>query len=164
LKIKRQSKNKRNAFIASLVPKYLNKTITTAKRTDNFGVNSETNFNNLTTNTIYSEKNSDLANREQMDTISTVLNHLKLKKWDNEFTMDNRGSVILQGKLYDQKELKIIKTYRFEGDSDPSDEAIIYVIKANDGIIGYSLDAYGVYSNHSNDGYTNMMHNMRIAK
>jgi len=161
LKTKLQSKYKRDAFIASLVPKRLNETVTIEKLNQNLGVNSEINFNNLTTDTRYGEKFSDLANREEMDTISTVLNHLKLKKWDNEFTIDKQGSITLQGKLYDQKEFKIIKMYRFEGDSDPSDEAIIYVIEANDGIIGYSLDAYGVYSNHSNDGYSNMMHNMR---
>jgi hypothetical protein len=45
------------------------------------------------------------------------------------------------------------KTYRFEGDSDPAEEAIIYIIEADDGAVGYSIDAYGVYINHSDDAY-----------
>jgi hypothetical protein len=49
--------------------------------------------------------------------------------------------------------LVIIRTYRFEGDSDPSDNAILYLIEANDGLIGYSMDAYGVYSNHEDSRY-----------
>jgi len=102
-----------------------------------------------------------MANRE-MDTISTVLNNLKLKRQDNEFVLNEAGLVTLNGKLYSQRDIKIIKTYRFEGESDPADEAIIYLIKANDGIIGYSLDAYGVYTNHTNDGYADLIRKLAM--
>ena len=97
-----------------------------------------------------------------MDTISTVLNNLKIKKQDNEFVIDETGLVMLNGKLYSQHDIKIIKTYRFEGESDPADEAIIYIIRTNDGIIGYSLDAYGVYTNHTNDGYADLIGKMAM--
>ena len=33
-----------------------------------------------------------------------------------------------------------------------------------DGIIGYSLDAYGVYTNHMNDGYADMIRKMATEK
>jgi hypothetical protein len=68
--------------------------------------------------------------------------------------------VLLKGKLYRQSEIKIIRTFRFEGESDPDEEAIIYLIKANDGTIGYSLDSYGVYTNHENDGYADLINKM----
>lgn len=99
-----------------------------------------------------------------MDTISAVLSNLKLKRQDNEFVIAETGEVTLNGKLYSQHDIEIIKTYRFEGESDPADEAIIYLIKANDGIIGYSLDAYGVYTNHMNDGYADMIRKMGVTK
>ena len=102
-----------------------------------------------------------MANTGDMDTVSTVLNKLKLNKQDNEFTINEQGLIVLKAKLYQQHEVKIIKTYRFEGETDPADEAIIYVIEANDGVVGYSLDAYGVYTNHTQDGYTDMIHNMQ---
>lgn len=95
-----------------------------------------------------------------MDTISTVLNKLKLKMQDNEFVVNKSGLVTLKGKLYSPHDIQIIKTYRFEGESDPADEAIIYLVKANDGVIGYSLDAYGVYTNHTNDGYADLIRKM----
>lgn len=95
-----------------------------------------------------------------MDTISTVLNTLKLKKQDNEFVINGTGQLSLNGKSYSPHQIKIIKTYRFEGDSDPADGAIIYLILAQDGIIGYSLDAYGVYTNHTNDGYAGLIQQM----
>ncbi len=48
--------------------------------------------------------------------------------------------------------VRLPKEFRFEGDSNPDDSSIIYLIEANDGLIGYSMDAYGVYSNHDDEG------------
>lgn len=84
----------------------------------------------------------------EMTTSSSVLEKLRLKRQDNEFTMTPEGFTAGKGKFYQPEELKIIKTFRFEGDSNPDDSSIIYVIEASDGLIGYSMDAYGVYSNH----------------
>ncbi len=94
-----------------------------------------------------------MATKVEMTTLSTVLEKLRLQKKDNEFRMTDKGFGSEKGKCYQPADLKIIKTYRFEGDSDPSDSSILYVIEANDGKIGYSLDAYGVYSNHEDARY-----------
>lgn len=89
----------------------------------------------------------------EMTTLSAVLEKLRIKKRDNEFKMTADGFGIGNGKYYTPDQLKIIKTYRFEGDSDPADSSIIYLIEAQNGLIGYSMDAYGVYSDHDDDGY-----------
>lgn len=89
----------------------------------------------------------------EMATLSRVLEKLRLKKMDVEFNMCKDGFGSCNTKYYEPEELKIIRTYRFEGDSDPSDNVILYLIEANDGKIGYSIDAYGPYSNHEGDGY-----------
>lgn len=91
--------------------------------------------------------------KNEMTTLSSVLEKLRLKKRDNEFCMCPEGFSTNRAKYYQPEELKIIKTYRFEGESDPSDNVILYVIEANDGQIGYNMDAYGAYSNHEGDGY-----------
>ena len=101
-----------------------------------------------------------MTNKTEPETISDVLNHLQLKSQDNEFLVNKNGSILMKGKLYDGNEVRIIKTYRFEGATDPGDAAIIYLVEANDGAIGYSLDAYGVYTNHANDAYADTIHNM----
>lgn len=98
--------------------------------------------------------------KREMDTISTVLNMLKLRNQDNEFLINETGQLSLNGKSYSEHDIKIIKIYRFEGESDPADAAIIYLIKAHDSVIGYSLDAYGVYTNHTNDGYADLIQKM----
>ncbi len=84
----------------------------------------------------------------QMTSLSTVLERLRVKKQDNEFTMTDDGFTAGNNKFYNPEDLTIIKTYRFEGESNPSDSSILYLIEANDGLTGYSIDAYGVYTNH----------------
>jgi hypothetical protein len=58
------------------------------------------------------------------------------------------------GKLYKEDEIKMLKTYRFEGESGRRGDHIL--IKVNDGAIGYSIDAYGTYANQLNDVYTGL--------
>jgi hypothetical protein len=74
----------------------------------------------------------------EMTTLSQVIEKLRLKRQDNEFILKPQGFTIGNGKFYQPHDLKIIKTYRFEGESDPSDSSILYVMEANDGSIGYS--------------------------
>ena len=49
-------------------------------------------------------------------------------------------------KIYGPDEVRIIDFFRFEGESDPADAAILYVIETCDGDKGTLIDAYGTYS------------------
>lgn len=98
-----------------------------------------------------------------MDTISMVLDSLKDKGHDNEFSITKSGAILLCGRRYRNSEISIIHIYRFEEDTDPSEQAIIYLIMTNDGKVGYSLDAYGVYTNHGNDGFGKAILKMSMA-
>lgn len=99
----------------------------------------------------------------EMTTLTSVLEKLRMKKMDNELRMTNEGMTAGKNKFYQPADLTIIKTYRFEGDSDPSDSSILYVIEANDGLIGYSLDAYGMYSTHEDEeGYDNFIRQIKV--
>ena len=99
----------------------------------------------------------------EMTSLTAVLEKLRLKKMDNEFRWSNEGFSAGKGKFYQPEELTIIKTFRFEGDSDPSDSSILYLIEAKDGLIGYSLDAYGAYSNHEDEeGYDNFIRQVKV--
>jgi hypothetical protein len=108
-------------------------------------------------------QNSETSDKTQMTTVTSVLEKLRLKKMDNEFRLENGKFHANRGKSYSPDELTIIKIFRFEGESDPSDSSIIYIIEANDGLIGYSMDAYGVYSDHDEEeGYDNFIRNIKI--
>ena len=89
----------------------------------------------------------------EMITLSQVIEKLRMKRQDNEFLLTPEGFTIGNGKFYQANELKIIKTFRFEGESDPSDSSILYLMEGNDGTMGYSIDAYGAFSNHDDVSY-----------
>ena len=83
-----------------------------------------------------------------MSTLSGVLEKLRKQRYDNEFTMEGDSFTTTNGNKYMPEDLTIIKTYRFEGDSDPADSSVLYVIEAKDGLIGYVMDIYGAESEH----------------
>ena len=103
-----------------------------------------------------------MATKNEMTTLSVILEKLRIKKQDNEFRMTDKGFGTESGKVYQPEDLKIIRTYRFEGESDPSDSSILYLIEANDGLIGYSIDAYGVYSNHEDEKYDDFIRKVAV--
>jgi hypothetical protein len=96
-----------------------------------------------------------------LTTLSKVLENLRLKKQDNEFVFNGEGFTCCNGKVYTPDELVIVKVYRFEGQSDPADNAVLYLIEASDGRIGYSIDSYGPYSN-TPDGYDDFLKKIRV--
>ena len=100
---------------------------------------------------------------DQMTTLSGVMEKLRLKKQDKEFRMTKNGFGT-EAKTYRPDELVIIKTYRFEGASDPGDNSILYLMEANDGSIGYTIDAYGVYSNNDGEGYDDFIRKIPVQE
>lgn len=94
----------------------------------------------------------------EMTTLTYVMEKLRQKKMDTEFRWTPQGFTTSKGKSYQPENLVINKVFRFEGITDPADMSVLYVIEANDGLIGYSLDAYGVYSSHDDEeGYDNFI-------
>jgi len=100
-----------------------------------------------------------------MNTLSQILEKLRLKGLDNEITMTDHGK--MQGKepqnIYSPEDLTIIKTYRFEGDSDPADNAVLYILEDKDHQIGYILDAYGMYSTHEGVAFSDFLKKIPTA-
>jgi hypothetical protein len=68
-----------------------------------------------------------------------------------------------KSKFYNPEDLKIIRTYRFEGESDPEDNSVIYIIEATDGLISYSMDAYGANSDHDAD-YNDFLRKIQVEE
>jgi len=99
-----------------------------------------------------------------MTTVTNVLEKLRIEKHDNEFRITPDVFTAGNKKYYQPEDLKIIRTYRFEGESDPADSSVIYLIEANDGLIGYSMDSYGVYSDHENDGYDDFIRKIPVEE
>lgn len=82
-----------------------------------------------------------------MQTVLEIIDRLREKHYSDDFKI-MEGDIVSQNstKRYRPDELVIEKTYRYEGDSNPDDNAIVYAITAKDGTQGVLVDSYGVYS------------------
>jgi hypothetical protein len=100
----------------------------------------------------------------RMLTLSEIFEKIRIKGWDTEFKWTSAGFTAGTGKYYQPTEMEIIKVFRFEGESDPAENSILYIIEAFDGMTGYSLDMYGAYSNHENEeGYNEFIRQIPVA-
>ncbi|HVY76053.1 MAG TPA: hypothetical protein VG890_14565 [Puia sp.] len=97
----------------------------------------------------------------EMTTLSQVIETLRVRRMDNEFRFESEGMTIGNGKFYQPGDLQIIRTYRFEGESDPADSAILYLIEALDGTVGFIADTYGAYSNFEDAQYNDFIHKIK---
>jgi hypothetical protein len=94
----------------------------------------------------------------EMITVSQAIDHLRAKNMDREFRWTPDGFTPGRGKYYQPGDLEIVKVLRFEGESDPSDMAVLYILRTHDEVFGYSLAAYGAYSSHDREeGYDNFI-------
>jgi hypothetical protein len=91
------------------------------------------------------------------DTVSEALTNLKKRGYAHDFNLKGSQMECKQlGQQWHGDDLTIEETYRFEGNSDPADEAVVYAIKAADGVKGTFVDAYGTY--YDNDSLELLQH------
>lgn len=91
---------------------------------------------------------------DTMQTLSIVITKLAQKGFDVQFKGTDDGLVSLSSnKIYGPKQVKICHFYRFEGESNPSDNSILYAIETQDGEKGTLVDGYGASSDERIDHF-----------
>ena len=87
------------------------------------------------------------ATKKEMKTLASTLNKLVKEGYTEDFKVSEMGLLSLQQeKKYSPEEIHIVDFFRFEGESDPADNSILYAIETNDGIKGTLTDAFGPYA------------------
>ncbi len=83
----------------------------------------------------------------EMKSLSDCMNKLQTEGFTTNFMVEKgKLHVVDSNKNYSPWQVKIVNFYRFEGESDPSDNAILYAIETHDDLKGIIADAYGVYA------------------
>lgn len=82
-----------------------------------------------------------------MKSLTNCLNKMVQEGYSENFTITDKGLASIQyHNYYQPDQIAVVNFFRFEGESDPDDNAILYVIETNDGVRGTLVDAYGVYT------------------
>ncbi len=96
-------------------------------------------------NTNTSQLHEDTSS-EKMSTLSDSVNHAIKKGYNTDFRVKPNGMLWnSKDQYYDPDEVSVDDFYRFEGESDPGDNSILYLISTVDGSKGTLIDAYGAY-------------------
>lgn len=82
-----------------------------------------------------------------MKSLTSCLAKIINEGYSEDFKVTDNGLEAVQHqRSYSSEEIQVINFFRFEGESDPGDNAILYVIETNDGIRGTLVDSYGTYN------------------
>ena len=85
-----------------------------------------------------------------MKSLSSCVNRMKEEGFKEDFQVTPTGlSSFDKTKTYGADQVKIVNFYRFEGESDPGDNSILYVIETSDGGKGTLVDGYGAYADEN---------------
>ncbi len=100
---------------------------------------------------------------EPMATLSQVMEKLKNKGITNEIKLNDYNEIVDSNDNKIQAEnLTIIKTYRFEGDSNPADNTALYLTKDKDENLAYIIDSYGAYSDHLGPKFDEFLKSIKV--
>ena len=82
-----------------------------------------------------------------MKSLATCLNRMVGEGYTEDFRVTEQGLQSVQHHHnYAPEQIQVVNFYRFEGESDPDDNAILYIIETADGTKGTLVDAYGIYT------------------
>jgi len=98
---------------------------------------------------------------ESFDTLTEALEAWRLQGYIEDFELRENKLFCLGNKLsISHHEFMVDKYYRFEGETDPSDESILYAISsAVYGLKGILVSAYGLYADSD---FAEMMNKLNI--
>lgn len=85
--------------------------------------------------------------QKKMTTLSEQSNVALADGYTENFGVESKTLVITgTHHQYLPEQIKIVNFYRFEGNTDPQDSSILYLIETHDGKKGTLVDAYGAYA------------------
>lgn len=82
-------------------------------------------------------------------TVSVALEELRKQGYVTDFNLEENHISCSEGR-FNPSEFKIAEVYRYEGNTDPADEATVYAIESHSGIKGVLVTGYGI----SDDAYS----------
>ncbi len=85
---------------------------------------------------------------ETYDTVTAALAGLKAKGYTMDFNIVFDKLICHQNnQCLNPGEFEITETYRFEGETNPADEEVVYAVTSKDGLVkGVFTSAYGMYA------------------
>ncbi len=91
-----------------------------------------------------------MNHKTHYDTVSEAIDELRRQGFTTDFNIESDHIVCDKGK-FSSHNFEVVDIYRYEGNSDPADEAAVYAIQCSDNTKGILVTGYGASENISND-------------
>jgi hypothetical protein len=78
-------------------------------------------------------------------TVSEAITAFRSEGFTIDFNLDENCISCEHGK-YEAEAFEIVHVYRYEGNTDPADEAVVYAIESNHGLKGILVAGFGATS------------------
>ncbi len=84
------------------------------------------------------------------DTVTAAVSGLKQRGYTKDFNLEENCIACHEDK-YHPEDFDITEVYRYEGNSDPADEAVVYAIEGKNGEKGILVNGYGISADKMSD-------------
>jgi hypothetical protein len=78
-------------------------------------------------------------------TVTEAIKALREKGYDLDFNLVE-NCIVCNTDKFTVEEFEIVDVFRYEGNTDPADEAAVYAIESKSGLKGILVTGYGIYS------------------
>lgn len=88
---------------------------------------------------------NSMEHKSHYGTVSEALEAFRLQGFTVDFNL-HENCIACQTDKFEPHEFEIVDLYRYEGNSDPADEAVVYAIESKSGMKGVLVTGYGMSS------------------
>jgi len=81
-------------------------------------------------------------------TVTEAIEQLKQQGFNLDFDL-KENQLVANGQLYPADGFEIVDLYRYEGPSDPADEATVYALASSSGVKGVLVTGYGISNDNA---------------
>jgi hypothetical protein len=89
-------------------------------------------------------------------TVTDAINQLRAKGFNLDFNLEKNGVKVGEHE-FTADEIEIVDLYRYEGTSDPGDEATVYALASKSGLKGILVTGYGASGDEA-EGILSQLH------
>ncbi|GAB3539362.1 hypothetical protein GCM10027443_35820 [Pontibacter brevis] len=103
-----------------------------------------------------------MENKVELSSLVSVLTQLRKEGYKTDFRVTEDGVLCtMDGKQqFTPDQVRIVNFYRFEGETNPDDMAILYVLETTSGFRGTISDSYGPYADDTVEGFLKQVTDM----
>jgi len=90
-------------------------------------------------------------------TVSEAIEQLRKQGFTCDFNL-KQNQLLVGEQAYTADEFEIVDVYRYEGQSDPGDEATVYALASASGVKGILVSGYGASSDEASEETLKRLH------